>query len=171
MKSKLVTALMVFLVSIAAPAYAQDSLSAAEEAAPQLPIPRFVTLDADEVNVRTGPGVRYPIKFIFNRDGLPVEIIKEFDVWRQIRSLDGDEGWAHKSLLSGKRAVIITGHIQTLFKKPDEGTKPVVKLEPGVIASLDHCDNGWCYLDVASYSGWIKRENLWGVYPEEKFVK
>jgi len=163
---------MVFLLSMTAQAHAEDSLSSiTEEATPQLPVPRFVTLDADEVNVRTGPGVRYPIKFIFNKEYLPVEVIKEFDVWRQIRSRDGDEGWVHKSLLSGKRTVIITGHIQTLFKKPDEGTKPVVKLEPGVIANLDHCDNGWCNLKIASYEGWIKRENLWGIYPDEKFVK
>ena len=160
----IIALLITFLLGIAGHAYT-------EESAPPLPVPRFVTLGTDEVNVRTGPGLRYPIKFIFNKEGFPVEIIKEFDVWRQIGSRDGDEGWVHKSLLSGKRAVIITGHIQTLFKSPDNGTKPVVRLEPGVIAILDRCDNEWCYLSVASYKGWMKRESLWGVYPDEKFIK
>src|SRR5690606_33077788 len=123
----------------------------------------------DEVNVRTGPAVRYPIRFILKKDGLPVEIIKEFDIWRQIRTQDGDEGWVHKSLLSGRRAAIVTGHVQTVFKKADTGARPVVKLEPGVIAGLDHCGNEWCYLRVAGYKGWIKKENLWGVYPNETF--
>lgn len=143
----------------------------AEPTGISLPLPRFVTLNADEVNLRTGPGLRYPIKVILKKDGLPVQIIKEFDVWRQISDKDGDEGWVHMSLLSGKRAVIISGSMQTLHKKPDEGTKPVVKLEPGVIAGLDHCEQEWCYLRIASYKGWLKRENVWGVYPDEKFTK
>jgi len=142
-----------------------------EPAGPQLPIPRFVTLNADEVNLRTGPGLRYPVVLVLKKDGLPVEIVKEFDVWRQIADKDGDKGWVHKSMLSGKRAVIVTGSAQTLRKKADEGSKPIVKLEPGVIAGLDHCEQEWCYLKVASYKGWIKRQNVWGVFPDEKFTK
>ena len=161
MKMMLLTLAFFFVF---APAHAEDN-------SPQLPIPRFVTLATNETNVRTGPGVRYPIKFILNKEELPVEIIKEFDVWREIRSIDGDEGWVHKSLLSGKRAAIIKGPIQTLHKKPDVASKPVVRLEPGVIAGLDRCADEWCYLKVASYKGWMKRENLWGVYPDEKFGK
>jgi len=146
-------------------------LAHAEGSATQLPVPRFVTLNADEVNLRTGPGIQYPVKLVLKKDGLPVEIVKEFDVWRQIRSKDGDEGWAHRSLLSGKRAVMITGHIQTLLKERDAGAKPVVKLEPGVIAGLDRCDREWCYLKVASYKGWLRRENIWGVYADEVLAK
>jgi SH3-like domain-containing protein len=146
-------------------------LAKEESSGPQLPIPRFVTLNADEVNLRTGPGLRYPITLILKKDGLPVQIIKEFDVWRQIADRDGDQGWVHKSLLSGKRAVIISGPTQTLFKKADEGSRPIVKLETGVIAGLDRCNNDWCYLKVAGYKGWLKRENIWGVYPDEKFAK
>jgi SH3-like domain-containing protein len=142
-----------------------------EPAASQLPVPRFVTLNADEVNLRTGPGLRYPVVLVLKKDGLPVQIVKEFDVWRQIADKDGDKGWVHKSMLSGKRSVIVTGPLQTLLRKPDAGSKPVVKLEPGVIAGLDHCEQEWCYLKVASYKGWIKRKDVWGVFPEEKFTK
>lgn len=161
--------IILFLFFFAGTAHADEKLTDAN--APQLPVPRFVTLGADEVNVRSGPGIRYPIKFIFKKDGMPIEIIKEFDVWRQIRSMEGDEGWANKSLLSGKRAVIIKGHIQTLLKKPNENAKPVVKVEPGVIAGLDQCNKEWCYLRIAGYKGWTKRENIWGIYPDEKLSK
>ncbi len=162
MKYRLCTTLtFLFLLCVAAPVLAEDT------ATPSLPIPRFVTLNTDEVNLRTGPGLRYPMKLILKKDGLPVEIIKEFDVWRQIRNKEGDEGWVHKSLLSGKRSVIITGHIQPLLKDKKQGARPVVKLEPGVIATLDRCDKEWCYLKVASYKGWLKRENIWGVYSDE----
>lgn len=161
----------------AAPATAKVPAKAVEptapadnvNAGPQLPVPRFVTLGVDEVNVRTGPALKYPIKFVIRKDGLPVEIVREFDVWRQIRDVDGDGGWVHKSMLSGKRAVIIKGQLQPLLKKPDEGAKPVVKLEPGVIASLAKCKGQWCDLKVQGYNGWIKRDGIWGVYPDEKF--
>lgn len=164
-KISIVLALMLCLMAGAVQAAEENS------AATQLPVPRFVSLNSDDVNLRTGPGLRYPVKIVLKKDGLPVEIIKEFDVWRQIEDKDGDKGWVHKSMLSGKRKVIVTGPVQKLLKKPDEGAKPVVKLEPGVIAGLDRCENGWCYLKVASYKGWIKRENVWGVFPDEKFTK
>lgn len=150
---------------------AAPAQGAEEEAQPQLPVPRFVTLGTDEVNLRTGPGLRYPVKLVLKKEGLPVQIVKEFDVWREIADKDGDQGWVHKSLLSGKRAIIVTGPVQTLLRKPEEGAKPVVKLEPGVIAALDRCEAEWCYLKVASYKGWLKRENVWGVFPSEKFTK
>lgn len=149
---------------------AVSSVAAEEEGkSAQLPVPRFVTLGTDEVNIRTGPGLRYPIRLVFRKDGLPVEVVREFDVWRQIRDIDGDEGWVHKSMLSGKRAVIVQGRVRTLLKKPDEGKKPVVKLEPGVVAALKTCRKDWCDLSVGGYDGWLKRDDVWGVYPDEKF--
>lgn len=137
----------------------------------KLPLPRFVSLATDEVNVRTGPGLRYPIRIIIKKEGLPVEVMREFDVWRQIRDIEGDEGWVHKSMLSGSRAVIIKGTVRTLYAKPDTAEKPVVRLEPGVVAELETCKGDWCRLDVSSYDGWIKRDSIWGVYPDERFRK
>jgi len=166
MENRFLTLLAFILCFWAITAHAAE-----EENNTQLPVPRFVTLNADEVNLRTGPGLRYPVELVLKKDGLPVEIVKEFDVWRQIADKDGDKGWVHKSMLSGKRSVIVTGPAQTLYKKPDDGAKPVVKLEPGVIAGLDRCDREWCYLKIASYRGWIKRKNVWGVLPDEKFTK
>jgi SH3-like domain-containing protein len=134
-----------------------------------LPVPRFVTLGADEVNLRTGPGFRYPIRLVIRKSGLPVEILREFDVWRQVRDRDGDEGWVHESMLSGRRAVIIKGEMQTLLDKPQDDARPVVRLEPGVIAGLVTCRNDWCRLKIASYDGWLKRNDVWGIYPREAF--
>ncbi len=138
-------------------------------AGPQLPVPRFVTLGTDEVNVRKGPGTRFPISIVIKRDGLPVEITKEFDVWRQIRDIDGDGGWVHKQMLSGRRAVVVKGHTTALHEDADETSRPVVKLEPGVIASLHTCKGSWCNVKAQTYSGWIKKSDIWGVYPDEMF--
>lgn len=140
-----------------------------QAAAPSLPLPRFVTLATDEVNVRTGPGTRYPIRFVIRRGGMPVEIVKEHEIWRKIRDVDGDEGWVHKAMLSGRRAVIILGQVQPLLKKPTDEAPPVAKLEPGVIAELESCTPQWCDLKTSSYEGWIKKSSLWGVYAHETF--
>src|SRR5438067_115081 len=72
-----------------------------------LPVPRFVSLKADETNVRTGPGTRYPISWVYHRQGMPVEVIEEFDVWRKIRDSEGTTGWVHRTMLDGKRSVMI----------------------------------------------------------------
>lgn len=145
------------------------SAFAATDEAQSLPVPRFVTLGADEVNLRTGPGLRYPVRLVVRKEGVPVEVIREFDVWCQVRDVDGDEGWVHKSMLSGRRAVVVRGQVQTLLKKPDPASRPVVKLEPGVIAALEGCLGEWCSLSTAGYEGWAKRSELWGVYPDEIF--
>jgi SH3-like domain-containing protein len=71
-----------------------------------LPVPRFVSLGADRVNLRFGPGKEYPISWVLAREGLPVEIIGEFDTWRKVRLHDGDEGWVHSSLLSSRRTIM-----------------------------------------------------------------
>ncbi len=139
------------------------------EGAQPLPVPRFVTLAPDEVNLRTGPGIRYPIRLVIRKQGLPVEVIREFDVWRQVRDRDGDEGWVHKSMLSGRRSVIIKDATQVLLRRADAESRPVVRLESGVIASLDKCEADWCRLSVGGYDGWIKRDVVWGVYPDEQF--
>ena len=133
----------------------------------QLPVPRFVTLGPDEVNVRTGPGTRYPIKFVIRKGGLPVEITREFQVWREVRDMDGDKGWVHKAMLSGRRAIIVKGQVRTILKKPDDAAQPVVRLEPGVIADLEGCRATWCSVKIATYDGWIKKTDIWGVYPDE----
>lgn len=147
--------------------FCQPALAADDVKAP-LPIPRFVTLGADEVNLRTGPGIRYPIRLVIRKDGLPVEVVREFDVWRQVRDRDGDIGWVHKSMLSGKRGVVIEKEIRNLLKKPDPNARPVARLEPEVIAQLKKCENEWCELKIASYEGWMKRDAFWGVYPNEQ---
>ena len=133
-----------------------------------LTLPRFVSLVSDEVNIRTGPGLKYPIRWVFVREGLPVEIIREFDAWREIRDIEGDGGWVHKSLLSGKRTVLSKGQIRTLFRKADKEARPVVQLEPNVIANVKECNERWCYLSIAGYDGWVVKSHIWGVYEQEE---
>ena len=131
-------------------------------------LPRFASLRSDKVNLRAGPGVRYPISWIFVRKFLPVEILAEFELWRKIRSQDGTEGWVHKSLLSGKRSAVVIRKVRMLYRNAG-GAVPVLRAEPGVQAGLLKCKENWCKLRVGGTDGWLKRNQIWGVYKGEDF--
>jgi len=134
-----------------------------------LPIPRFVSLSKDKVFVRTGPALRYPIKWIYVRSGLPVEIVQEFDTWRKIRDVKGEEGWVHQSLLSGKRnAIITTEKGALLLRKPEAEAKSVAQVEQDAQVSIETCEAGWCQVDAGGFSGWIEIKSIWGVYADEE---
>lgn len=133
------------------------------------PVPRFVTLNSDKAYIRSGPAPRYPVKWVYKKAGLPVEIIQEFDVWRKIRDVDGDDGWVNKVLLSDKRGAIVKSSTPVELKD-DDGPKARItaRLEPGVVVKLDKCTADLCKVETGGYSGWLKRNFLWGIYPHEE---
>ena len=132
-----------------------------------LPLPRFVSLRAAEVNLRSGPGVRYPILWVFHRKNWPVEVIDEFDNWRQVRDLRGTRGWVHRSMVQGRRFVVVQGtEVQPLQAEANSKSGVVARLEPGVIARLEDEDcaaQKWCPVSVESFSGWLPAAVLYGV--------
>lgn len=133
-----------------------------------LPLPRFAVLRASQVNLRTGPGVRYPIDWIFQRRNLPVEITAEFENWRKIRDEQGTEGWVHRQMLSGKRSVLIIGGEQVLRRQADSSSPAVARLEPGVIAQIVECNGDWCRVEASGFRGWLPRAGTWGTKPGER---
>ncbi len=132
-----------------------------------LPVPRYVSLRSEEVNVRTGPGVRYPVEWVFQRRNMPVEVVEQFEHWRKVRDIEGAEGWVHQSMLSGKRYAIVTGEVRSLRRRPEPGSSEVARLEPGVIAELIECEGRFCRLEASGIKGWLPRAEFWGVYPSE----
>ena len=134
-----------------------------------LPIPRFVSLGSSKVNMRTGPGQRYPIDWVYKRRGLPLEVIGEYDLWRQVRDIDGDEGWMHKQLLTGRRTGLVTATSALLHDKADAASPPVLRAEQGVQGHIDRCEADWCRMEVDGTRGWVQKDALWGVYPAEVF--
>ena len=116
--------------------------------------------------MRVGPGKDYPVKWVYVRKDMPIQITDEKDVWRLVRDIDGEEGWIHRVMLSGTRTVIVAGTmIATAHDRPDAESAPVFRAEPGVIAKLGPCEGGWCQITVASARGWMAMETLWGVDP------
>lgn len=133
-------------------------------------VPHFVSLRHETVNVRAGPGTRYPITWVFKRQHLPVEALAEFDSWYKVRYADGDQGWIHRRLLSSSRTAIIMGKApQSLYREPDPSSNLVLVAESGVQGQLLACKGAWCRLEIERLKGWVPREVLWGVYPHEEF--
>jgi len=143
------------------------------EARTELPLPRFVSLDAERANVRRGPGVSYEIIWTYVRSGIPLEIFQEFGNWRRIRGSDGESGWIHEALLSGRRTAEIapwTDGPVRLTASRSSGSPVRAKLAKGVLLRDFQCDGHWCHVEIAqaSVAGYLVQSKLWGVYPEER---
>lgn len=132
-----------------------------------LKVPRFASLRSGEVNVRTGPGTRYPVEWVFMKRGLPIEITAEFGTWRRIRDGQGAEGWVHRSMLSGRRTVTVATATETLRRRASLDATAVARAEQGVVATVRSCRDKWCEVEVQGFRGWVPEASLWGVYPNE----
>jgi SH3-like domain-containing protein len=135
-----------------------------------MPLPRFVSLKSDRINVRAGPGQDHKISWIFAKAGLPVEIVAEYENWRRIRDSEGAEGWVFHSLLSGRRTALVAPWSEkktvNLMQDRDDGAV-AARVEPGVLVNLEACDGEWCRIAVKDVTGWLPQDMLWGVYPKE----
>jgi SH3-like domain-containing protein len=146
----------------------QESKAYASETS-GLPLPRFVSLRSDEVNMRTGPGVRYPIDWVYARRDMPVEVISEFETWRKIRDWQGSEGWVHKTMLSAKRTVVVTTLQRRLRAEPEEKSPNIALIDVNAIGRVIACpkNNDYCHLSFLQLKGWMKRNEIWGITSSE----
>lgn len=174
--SKCFLTLIVFLVSVKAAFPLQKGIKTGIYSG--LPIPRYVSLKSEKVKLRVGPGKKYRTKYMYVVKNYPVKIIAEFDNWRKIQDIDSSEGWIHTSMLSGQRYVLLdrnkifqrkelSKHIAKsqglLFSSDSEKSVPVAKIEIGAVLRLKKCKENWCKIEVKGISGWVHKENLFGV--------
>ncbi len=150
-----------------APAHSEDAAAASG-----LPLPRFVSLKADKVNLRAGPTRDHDVTWVFTRAGLPVEITAESENWRRIRDSEGTEGWVYHSLLSSRRTALVAPWSKkdesfALHQSGDGNARVTAQLQPGVLGSVKSCDKKWCRIFGEGFDGYIEQERLWGVYPDE----
>ena len=137
-----------------------------------LPVPRYVSLKSDHVNVRAGPTKDNDVAWVFTRPGLPVEITAEFENWRRVRDSEGAEGWVYHSLLSGRRTAVITmkhkDDLAPIYDRADADSAVAARLQAGVVAQVKKCTTNWCHVTGNGFDGWIQQERLWGVYADEQ---
>jgi SH3-like domain-containing protein len=134
-----------------------------------LPLPRWAALRTDDVNMRSGPGTRYPIEWVYKRRDLPVQIEREFEVWRLVKDFEGVKGWVHQATLVGHRSFLVGGNEAILRRRPDDAAEAVARLRPGVVGRLRSCDadSPWCEVQVGDYRGYLRRDAVWGIAPGE----
>jgi SH3-like domain-containing protein len=138
---------------------------------------RYASLKGDRVLLRQGPGDQFPTAWVFRRTGLPVEIIREVEVWREIRDASGTVGWVHGSLLSRRRTALVLpwavkdgqpGDASATLREDDrESARPIARVEAGALVNIISCENGWCRISIGEYRGYVEQAKLWGTYPNE----
>ena len=129
--------------------------------------PYWASLSAGQARMRSGPGRNYPASWLYQRQGLPVQVLEVYPGWRKVRDPDGTEGWMIGNLIGDQRTGMIKGATADLLDAPNPGGKVVWRAEAGVIGTVSHCANGWCKLDVKGRSGFVEEGKLWGVDADE----
>ncbi len=136
-----------------------------------LPLPRFVSLKTEKVNVRKGPSSDHAVAWVFQAKGLPVEITAEFETWRRIRDSEGAEGWILQNMLAGKRNALIApsrkNQMIMMMNSPALTAAPMAKLSSGVMGEIKSCDGIWCRVVAGGFDGYIDQNLIWGAYPGE----
>jgi SH3-like domain-containing protein len=121
----------------------------------------FLSLKKDKVNVRHGPNLNSPIKYVYKKINLPVKQIDKKENFRRIIDLKNNSGWIHTSQLKPSNSIIILKN-KILFRKPSKFSKPVIRLEKGRLLIVKNCQNNWCNIKTENFSGWIMTDNVWG---------
>ena len=156
------------VLTIALVCLATESLAAeARGKVTNLPIPRYVSLKAEEGNVRRGPSLSHRIDWVFQRRNMPLQVTGEHGHWRRVEDRDGQGGWVHYSLLSGVRHVIVEADLTPMRMKPSEEAEVNAYAEAGVVARLGKCSLEWCRINARGSRGWVEKRVLWGVKPQE----
>ena len=122
----------------------------------------FLSLKNNEVNLRQGPSFEYPIKFTYKKKYLPVEILDKSETWRKIKDFENNSGWIHTSQLSKKKSALNIKNNSVLYKKHTIYSKPIARLEVGRLVLIKRCNVKWCKITSGGFSGWIKKNYLWG---------
>lgn len=134
-----------------------------------LPLPRFAATRSDEINLRNGPGLRYQVEWVLTRKDMPVEIIRENDMWRRVRDADGAEGWVQTSTLSGRRVFVVIREAAPLRRRAADDAEVVARLAVGVMGRIRACaqDSAWCEVQAGGHRGFLPRTAFWGTYRNE----
>ncbi len=159
---------VVFFLSLGIVVFVREAVSEVKEKDNNLP--RFVSLRSSPVNARSGPGVKYPIEWVYMQQSAPVEIIAEFEDWRRVKDWQGSESWIKVQMLKNKRYVRInTPGENNLYSKSNFKSQIVAKVEDGVVAEVKKCPakKDFCLIKVDNFEGWMSRQNVYGLYKEE----
>ncbi len=173
MKRSIIGICLVFGIVQTAPVVAQNISIVPENAKARtdtpsgLPVPRFVSIKTNNVNGRAGPDEKYPIKYTYKKQGLPVKVVAETDNWRKVEDPDGVVVWIQKDRLDGKRTLIIrpiNGALNAnLYNKANEKSQIIAKIAPNTIGIIIGQEAGWRKIKIGKFKGWVRAQDAWGL--------
>ena len=157
-----------FAALLLAPILTGGLAAAAPEAAP--PRPYFVSIKVDKAYMREGPSDSNRIKWVYQRKGLPLEVLASFEVWRRVKDMDGEIGWIHTALLSRDRTAIVVGTADApVRRRADASSDIVAQAKPGALGRLIGCAKLACEVKFEAAQGWVERAHLWGVHDGDEY--
>ena len=121
----------------------------------------FLSLKKNKVNVRYGPSLESPIKYVYKKINLPIKQIDKNENFRRIIDVKNNSGWIHVSQLKQINSIIPLKD-KILFQKPSKFSKPLAKIKKGRILIVKKCDENWCLIKTSKFKGWIKNTHVWG---------
>ena len=121
----------------------------------------FLMLKNKKVNVRFGPNMNSPIKYVYKKINLPVKVIDKKENFRRIIDHKKNSGWIHISQLKKSKSLITTSK-KILFNKPTKYSKPLAKLDIGRLLLTKKCNRDWCIVKTGEFTGWVSKDNIWG---------
>ena len=149
---------MLGLVLMLAAAFVIAPLSAQDRT-----LPYWASLRYEKVNMRVGPSAEYPVTWVYQRQGLPVKVVRLREGWRLIEDHEGTQGWIAASQLDPARGGLVIGTgLAEVRAEPNAASAVKWRAEPGVVTKLKTCRTGWCEVDIAGRKGWISANRLWG---------
>ena len=121
----------------------------------------FVSLKKDKVNVRYGPSLESPIKYVYKKINLPIKQIDKKENFRRIIDIKNNSGWIHVSQLKQINSIIPLKD-KILFQEPSNFSKPLARIKKGRILIVKKCEENWCLIKTSKFKGWIKNTHVWG---------
>ena len=133
-----------------------------------LEIPRYVSLKSNDANIRVGPSKNYPVEIKYIKKNYPLKILEEYGEWRKVEDFQKNNGWIHKSLISGTRTGIVLSKDNKNIKLLNTLNGNVIgELGQGNIVYLKKCKIDWCLISTGSFKGWMDKKYIWGVKETE----
>jgi SH3-like domain-containing protein len=143
-----------FLIALAAGSFALDM--------PQAVAQQMVSVSREEVNLRSGPGTRYPAEWVLSR-GFPLKVVGRRGDWLQVLDFENDKGWILRTLTSSTAYHIVKVKTANLRSQPTTSSRIVGRVSYGDALRTLERKSGWVKVQRdGGLQGWISRNLLWG---------
>jgi SH3-like domain-containing protein len=123
---------------------------------------KMVSINASEVNMRSGPSTRYKVTWVLGK-GFPLQVISSKGKWLKVRDFENDAGWVYAPLTSRKGHMVVKKKIVNIRSGPGKKYRIVAKAKYGVVFQTLKQIKGWAKVKHQDGTiGWIYRKLLWG---------